>query len=88
MSSEKELIKLYSKQLRTPSFNRFETIIRQLDTQDGYEKFLVELMKQELLERQETGQKRRIKQACFPSLKTLDEFDFKRLEYVSEACIK
>lgn len=37
-------------------------------------------MKQEVAERLVTGQKRRIKAAKFPSLKTLDEFDMSRLE--------
>ena len=84
----KEIIKLYSKQLRTPSFNQYEAVIRQLSSSDGYEKFMIELMKQELFERQETGQKRRIKQAGFPVTKTLDEFDFTRLKHVEEGCIK
>ena len=88
MNAEKELIKLYAKQLRTPTFNRYESIIRQLSSSDGYEKFLIELMKQELSERQETGQKRRIKQASFPTVKTIDEFDFTRLEHISDSCIK
>ena len=45
-------------------------------------------MKQELAERSVTGQKRRIKAAKFPSLKTLDEFDMTRLENVSESTIR
>lgn len=55
---------------------------------DGYEQFLIELMKQEVAERSVTGQKRRIKAAKFPSLKTLDEFDMTRLENVSESTIR
>lgn len=88
MNTQKELIKLYAKQLRVPSFNNYESIIRQLCVTDGYEKFLIELMKQELSERQETSQKRHIRQACFPMMKTIDEFDFSRLEHVSDICIK
>ncbi len=35
-----ETITLYAKQLRTPSFNRYEEIIRQLEKDQGYEYFL------------------------------------------------
>lgn len=83
----KETIKLYAKQLRTPSFSRYENIVRQLSPGDGYDKFLCELMKLELSQRQEAGQRRRIKKAGFPVMKTLDEFNFSRLEHVSEAYI-
>lgn len=83
----KETIKLYAKQLRTPSFSRYENIVRQLSPGDGYGKFLCELMKLELSQRQEAGQRRRINKAGFPVMKTLDEFNFSRLEHVSEAYI-
>ena len=66
-SVQKETIKLYAKQLRVPTFNNYDKVIRQLSTDDGYEQFLIELMKQELAERSVTGQKRRIKAAKFPS---------------------
>ena len=39
-------------------------------------------MKLKLAERSVTGQKRRIKAAKFPSLKTFDEFDMTRLEKI------
>lgn len=82
-SIQKETIKFYAKQLRVPTFNNYEKIIRQLSVDDSYEQFL----KQELAERSVTGQKRRIKAATFPSLKTLDEFDMTRLENVSESTV-
>lgn len=87
-SVQKEMIKLYAKQLKVPTFNHYEKVIRQLSIDDGYEQFLIELMKQEVAERSVTGQKRRIKGAKFPSLKTLDEFDMSRLENVSESTIR
>lgn len=83
-SIQKETIKFYAKQLRVPTFNNYEKIIRQLSVDDSYEQFL----KQELAERSVTGQKRRIKAATFPSLKTLDEFDMTRLENVSESTVR
>ncbi len=82
-----ELIKLYAKQLKTPTFANFETIIRQLDTQSGYDEFLKQLLKIELEQRQDNLEKRRIKMAKFPNFKTLDEFDFNRLEVVAPAYI-
>lgn len=84
----KELIKLYAKQLRIPCFCDYENIIRQLSPEDGYDKFLCELMKQELLSRANASQKRRIKAAKFPVTKTLDEFDYSRVEHVSRAYIQ
>ena len=84
----KETIKLYAKQLRTPSFTGYENIVRQLSPGDGYDKFLCELMKLELSQRQETSQRRRIKKAKFPVVKTIDEFDFSKLEHVSEGYIQ
>lgn len=84
----KELIKLYARQLRVPCFCDYENVIRQLSPEEGYDKFLCELMKQELLSRADAGQKRRIKAAKFPVTKTLDEFDYSRLEHVSQAYIQ
>lgn len=71
-----------------PTFNNYDKVIRHLSADDGYEQFLIELMKQELAERSVTGQKRRIKAAKFPSMKTLDEFDMTRLENVSESTVR
>ena len=87
-SVQKEMIKLYAKQLRLPTFNNYEKVIRQLSADDGYAQFLIELMKQELAERSAAGQKRRIKAAKFPTLKTLDAFDMTRLENVNESTIQ
>lgn len=87
INPEKEKIKLYAKQLRTPSFIEYEDIIRQLDAEQSYEHFLRDLMKREVSQRQENQQKRKIKAAKFPFPKTLDEFNFSRLEHVSSASI-
>jgi DNA replication protein DnaC len=83
----KETIRLYAKQLKTPSFTGYENVVRHLSPGDGYDKFLCELMKLEVSQRQEAGQKRRIKKAGFPVMKTLDEFEYERLEHVSESFI-
>ena len=54
-SVQKEMIRLYAKQLRLPTFNNYEKVIRQLSADDGYAQFLIELMKQELAERSAAG---------------------------------
>ena len=43
-----QTIELYSKQLRTPMFNKYLDVIRQLDKNQGYEDFLIALMRVEL----------------------------------------
>lgn len=80
-----ETIALYSKQLKTPAFNRYEDVIRQLDADKSYEHFLIELLKLESYSRMESSQRRRINAAKFPYIKTLDEMDLNRYEHVSEA---
>ncbi len=82
-----EAIRFYAKQLRLPTFAAYEQVLRQLDSGDGYEQFLLGLMKTELNQRQEAGQKRRVKRARFPYSKTLDDFEYDRLEHVSKAQI-
>lgn len=87
INTNKEIIKLYARQLKTPTFSNYDEIIRQLQSDDGYEEFLKEIMRTELLQRQDNLHKRRIKAAKFPIHKTIDEFDLNRLENVSKAYI-
>lgn len=47
-SVQKEMIKLYEKQLRLPTFNNYEKVIRQLSADDGYAQFLIELVNKNL----------------------------------------
>lgn len=83
-----DLIKLYAKQLRLPSFNKYTKVVQQLEPSESYADFLLKLMKTELDDRQQTAQEKRIKTAKFPIIKTLDEFDTNRLEHISEGCIR
>ncbi|MDO7786092.1 IS21-like element helper ATPase IstB [Desulforamulus aquiferis] len=80
-----QTIALYSKQLKTPSFNRYEDVIRQLDIDKSYEQFLIQLLKLESASRMESSQKRKINAAKFPYIKTFDEMELSRYEHVSEA---
>lgn len=83
-----QTIGLYAKQLRIPMFNNYHDVIRQLNKNEGYEDFLIRLMKAELDSRQESTRKRKIKTAGFPYLKTMDELDIARFEHMDEAFIK
>lgn len=86
MSELKEqTIALYAKQLRIPTFNQYQEVIRQLDQEKGYEDFLIALMKQELHSRMESSQKRKIRAANFPYIKTMDELDYSRFENIEES---
>ena len=84
----KQMVALYAKQLRLPTFNHYEDIIRQLDSGQSYDDFLVALMRSELESRQESTRRKRIKAAHFPYMKAMDEFDCGRLEHVSEAQLR
>jgi DNA replication protein DnaC len=80
-----ETIALYAKKLKTPSFNRYSEVVRQLGSECGYEEFLIEIMKLEDQSRAENRQKRRVRMAKFPYIKTFDEMDISRYDHVSEA---
>ena len=84
---QSQTIELYSKQLRTPVFNQYKDVIRQLDQNQSYEDFLIALMKRELDSRQESTRRRKIKYAGFPYVKTIDELDNSRFEHMTEAFI-
>jgi DNA replication protein DnaC len=86
MNAKSEIIALYAKQLRIPSFTQYQEVLRQQEQLD-YEDFLIAIMKREPFSRSANQQKRRIMQAGFPSQKTLEEFDFKRLKHVEEAYV-
>lgn len=82
-----EAISLYCKQLKLPTFNYYEDVIRQLDKDKSYADFLLELLKSESLQRQENDQKHRIKTSKYPYVKTIDEYDLSRLKHVKEPFI-
>ena len=84
---QSQTIELYSKQLRTPMFNQYTDVVRQLDQNQSYEDFLIALMKLELDSRQESTRRRKIKAAGFPYIKTMEELDYSRFEHMDEAFI-
>ena len=79
------LIELYAKQLRLPSFTRYQDVVRQLGNDQSYDDFLLAMMKQEAQSRQESSQRRKTKAAKFPYIKTMDELDMARFENLDAA---
>ena len=79
MNPNAEMIRLYAKQLRIPSFANYEEIIRQSSPSADFSDLLLELMKAETASRQENQNRRRLKAAGFPYLKTIEEFDCNQL---------
>ena len=87
MNVNAQTIELYSKQLRTPSFNHYDDVIRQLGSDKGYDEFLIALLKMELDSRMESSQRRKIRSASFPYIKTMDELDCSRFEHINQAFV-
>ena len=79
MNATDELIRLYAKQLKIPSFSEYHEILRQADPSAGFADLLLALMKAESASRQENQNRRRLKAAGFPYLKTMEEFDCSQL---------
>ena len=72
------LLAHYLKQLKLPTVLREYGKIAKQCAAEGidYERFLLRLCEQELIDRQRRMVDRRIKQAKFPTYKRLDSFDF------------
>jgi DNA replication protein DnaC len=83
-----QAIEMYAKHLKTPTFNQYDEVIRQLDANQGYEDFLFRIMKLEHDSRTEKNRQRKLKTAGFPYLKTFDELDVSRFEHMTEPFIR
>ena len=75
------LIKAYLKKLRMPTIARdLEKAIADATCSNlTYERFLLALLEQEVLSREENAMRSRLARAKFPLLKTLDTFDFSQI---------
>jgi DNA replication protein DnaC len=79
----------YCKELRLPTvLSEYPGLARQ--AQDGgwdYEVFLQELIEREIIKRRQNAAKKRLKEALFPDVKTLDQLDWACLQGVSKTKI-
>ena len=69
------------KTLKLPTFLReYDKLARQCATEGaGHVRYLVRLTELELIDRERRMVERRIRQARFPAVKSLDSFDFKAI---------
>lgn len=79
MNPNAELIRLYAKQLKIPTFAEYAEVLRRADPSADFAELLLELMKAETESRQENQNRRRLKAAGFPYFKTMEEFDCSQL---------
>lgn len=79
MNATDEMIRLYAKQLKIPSFSEYHEVLRQAEPSSSFAELLLELMKAEAASRQENQNRRRLKAAGFPYTKTIEEFDCSQL---------
>ena len=72
------LLEHHLKQLRLPTFLReYDKVARQCAAESvDYPRYLLRLTEQELLDRERRATERRIHQARFPVVKSLDTFEF------------
>ena len=77
-SAQTTVLESYLRRLRLPVFlANYPKVAREAATSGrNYEQFLLLLAEQELAQRDENMQRRRLSQAKFPVLKTLDQYDF------------
>jgi len=83
------LLEHHLKQLRLPTFLReYDKVARQCAAQRvDYPRYLLRLTEQELLDRERRATERRIHQARFPVVKSLDTFEFLAIPAVNKALV-
>jgi len=84
------LLKHYLKKLKLPTILREYKSIADHCAKDniGYSEFLLRLFERESLDREKRAAERRIKNAKFPVIKTLDTFDFSLQPSVNQKLIR
>ena len=89
METPQVLLDHYLKALRLPTFLREYDKVAQLCAAEGvdYPRYLLRLSEQELLDRERRATERRIKQARFRVVKSLDSFDFLALPSLNKALV-
>jgi DNA replication protein DnaC len=84
------LLEHYLQQLKLPTMRREYASVAASSSRekDSYERFLLHLTERELLDRQQRAKERRIKAARFPTLKTIETFDFAQQPEINEALVR
>jgi DNA replication protein DnaC len=89
-SATQAVITEYCKAMRLPTIlSQYPSLSRQ--AQDGnwsFETFLQELLQREFINRRENAAKKRLREAHFPDIKTLDQLDYNALQGVSKTKIQ
>ena len=83
------LLEHHLKQLRLPTFLReYDKVARQCAVEQAdYPGYLLRMAELELLERERRAIERRIRQARFPVVKTMDSFDFLAIPSLNKAMV-
>ena len=84
------LIEFYLKKLKLPTILREYTSMAVVCRNDGsdYKTYLMRLAERELLDREKRAAERRVREADFPVIKTMDTYDFKAQPSVNERLIR
>ena len=84
------LLNHYLKQLKLPAMLREYTAMAAICSQEkaDYTTFLLRLVEREVIEREQRASHRRIRAARFPSLKTLDTFDFEAQPSINHTLVR
>jgi DNA replication protein DnaC len=89
IDSPQVLLEHHLKALRLPTILReYDKVAQQCAAEDvDYPRFLLRLTEQELLDRERRATERRVRQAKFPVLKSLDSFDFLAIPSLNKAMV-
>ena len=84
-----DLVRSRGRALRMPGLARgFETLCRQAEKERWtFEEFLAECLAVEVTSRSDSAIRQRLRDARFPDLKTLDQFDFAATEGIDAAVV-
>jgi DNA replication protein DnaC len=84
------LLDYYLKKLRLPTMLREYASMATVCQKDrtDFPTYLLRLTERELLDREKRAAERRVKDASFPVLKTLDTFDFKAQPSINEQLVR
>ena len=84
------LLEHHLKQLKLPTMLRDYASVAAVCGRENvsFETFLLRLCERELVERQQRTTERRIKAAKFPTLKTIESFEFPAQPSINEALIR